>query len=61
MVNHDIGRLPVLDRTTRRVIAMLTRSDILAAHRTRLRETRDAERTFSHGFREAEETVGAGH
>jgi H+/Cl- antiporter ClcA len=61
MVNHDIGRLPVLDRTTRRVIAMLTRSDILAAHRARLRETRDAERTFSQGFREAEETVGAGH
>jgi CBS domain-containing protein len=61
MVNHDIGRLVVLDRTTRRVIAMLTRSDILAAHRARLREARDAERTFSRGFREAEETVGAGH
>jgi CBS domain-containing protein len=62
MVNHDIGRLPVLDRTTRRVIAMLTRSDILAAHRARLRETREAERTFNpRGFRRAEETVSAGH
>jgi CBS-domain-containing membrane protein len=43
MVNHDIGRLPVLERETRRVVGMLTRSDLLASHRTRLREMRDAE------------------
>ncbi|MGB7160542.1 MAG: chloride channel protein [Tepidisphaeraceae bacterium] len=43
MVNHDIGRLPVLDRATRRVIAMITRSDLLAAHRQRLRESREAD------------------
>jgi H+/Cl- antiporter ClcA/CBS domain-containing protein len=36
MVNHDVGRLPVLDRTTRRVIGILTRSDLLSAHRKRL-------------------------
>jgi CBS domain-containing protein len=44
MVNHDIGRLPVIDRETRRVIAMITRSDLLAAHRHRLREMQEAER-----------------
>src|SRR6185437_12956408 len=38
MVHHDIGRLPVLDRETRRVIAMITRSDLLGAHRKRLRD-----------------------
>jgi CBS domain-containing protein len=38
MVNHDIGRLPVIDRQTRRVVAMITRSDLLGAHRRRLRE-----------------------
>jgi len=43
MVSHDIGRLPVLERETRRVIGMITRSDLLAAHRKRLREAREAE------------------
>ena len=43
MVNHDIGRLPVLDRATRRVVGMITRSDLLKAHRRRLRETHEAE------------------
>ena len=43
MVSHDIGRLPVLERETRRVIGMITRSDLLASHRKRLREARDAE------------------
>jgi hypothetical protein len=37
MVAAEIGRLPVVSRRTpRRVIAMLTRSDILAAHQQRL-------------------------
>jgi H+/Cl- antiporter ClcA len=38
MVHHDVGRLPVIDRETRRVIAMITRSDLLGAHRRRLHE-----------------------
>jgi H+/Cl- antiporter ClcA len=36
MVRHDIGRLPVLDRQSRRLVGMLTRSDLLRAHRKRL-------------------------
>jgi CBS domain-containing protein len=43
MVNHDVGRLPVLDRATRRVVGVVTRSDLLASHRKRLRDARDAE------------------
>jgi CBS domain-containing protein len=38
MVNHDIGRLPVVDRETRQVIGIITRSDLLGAHRRRLSE-----------------------
>ncbi len=44
MVNHDVGRLPVLNHQTRRVVGIVTRSDLLASHRTRIREARDAER-----------------
>jgi len=36
MVNHDIGRLPVMDRQTRKIIGVVTRSDLLRAHRRRL-------------------------
>jgi hypothetical protein len=37
MVAKDIGRLPVVARgAPRRVIGMLTRSDLLAAHQRRL-------------------------
>jgi CBS-domain-containing membrane protein len=43
MVNHDIGRLPVIDRANRRVIGMITRSDLLVARRHRLREMREAD------------------
>jgi CBS domain-containing protein len=43
MVNHDIGRLPVLDRATRRVVGVITRSDLLKAHRRRLKEAHEAE------------------
>ena len=38
MVRHDIGRLPVVDRETRRLVGIVTRSDLLKAHRRRLRE-----------------------
>jgi H+/Cl- antiporter ClcA len=42
MVDHDIGRLPVIERESMKLIGMITRSDLLSAHRKRLRETRDA-------------------
>ena len=42
MVDHDIGRLPVVERGTMKLIGMITRSDLLSAHRKRLRETREA-------------------
>jgi len=45
MVNHDIGRLPVVSRDDpRNILGMLTRSDLLRAHRARLREVQHAER-----------------
>jgi CBS domain-containing protein len=53
MVNHDIGRLPVIDRATRKVIAMVTRSDLLGAHRRRIREESHAHQTFTWGIRRA--------
>jgi H+/Cl- antiporter ClcA/CBS domain-containing protein len=41
MVNHDIGRLPVVSRhEPGKVIGMLTRSDVLGAHRVRLLASR---------------------
>jgi H+/Cl- antiporter ClcA len=46
MVNHDIGRLPVLDRGTRQLIGVITRSDLLRAHRRRLTLDRAAARTI---------------
>jgi H+/Cl- antiporter ClcA/CBS domain-containing protein len=40
MVNHDIGRLPVIERgKPGKVVGFVTRSDILSAHRRRLRES----------------------
>jgi CBS domain-containing protein len=38
MVRHDVGRLPVVSRQTRRVVGIVTRSDLLRAHRRRLVE-----------------------
>jgi H+/Cl- antiporter ClcA len=39
MVNHDVGRLPVVSRSdSGKVVGIITRSNVLAAHRTRLRE-----------------------
>jgi CBS domain-containing protein len=47
MVNHDIGRLPVVQREAPgRMIGIVTRSDLLAAHRRRLQEHREPRRTF---------------
>jgi CBS domain-containing protein len=47
MVDHDIGRLPVIQRGTNRLVGMITRSDLLSAHRQRLREAREARRSFA--------------
>jgi len=38
MVRHDIGRLPVVSRESRKVVGIVTRSDLLKAHRRRLVE-----------------------
>lgn len=41
MVRHDIGRLPVVDRTNpKRIVGILTRSDILSVYERRLRDGR---------------------
>jgi CBS domain-containing protein len=41
MVNHDIGRLPVIERQSARLIGIITRSDLLSAHRGRIKQSRD--------------------
>jgi H+/Cl- antiporter ClcA len=47
MVKHDIGRLPVIERgKPGHVIGMITRSDLLAAHRRRLQDQNQAKQTF---------------
>jgi chloride channel protein, CIC family len=47
MVNHGVGRLPVLDRENpSRVVGVITRSDLLSAHRRRLDETHVPERSL---------------
>jgi chloride channel protein, CIC family len=47
MVREGVGRLPVVSRDDpRRVIGMLTRSDLLSAHKPRLEEIDLAERHF---------------
>lgn len=38
MVNHDIGRLPVVTRVGARLVGIITRSDLLSAYRRRLKE-----------------------
>jgi CBS-domain-containing membrane protein len=48
MVNHDIGRLPVVSRARPgQVIGMLTRSDLLRAHRRRLSDEESRVRMLS--------------
>jgi len=47
MVNFDIGRLPVVDADApQTVIGIITRSDLLRAHRRRLTEVTQAERSI---------------
>jgi CBS-domain-containing membrane protein len=46
MVLEEVGRVPVVRRDApRRVIGILSRSDLLAAHAPRLKEAREARRT----------------
>jgi CBS domain-containing protein len=47
MVNHDVGRLPVLSRKDRRLLGIITRSDVLAGHKFRLAEFKTSEHTLS--------------
>ena len=48
MVQEEVGRLPVVSRAApHKPIGMLTRSDLLAAHRRRLEETHVAEQSLS--------------
>lgn len=47
MVNHDIGRLPVLSRgRPPKLVGVITRSDLLRAHRRRLDEAQRTVRTI---------------
>ena len=44
MVNHDLGRLPVLTRTSpAKLVGILTRSDILSAYRHRIKDLERAD------------------
>ncbi len=50
MVNHDIGRLPVVERgKLGKVVGFLTRSDLLSAHRRRLDDSRRPRRQGGDG------------
>jgi H+/Cl- antiporter ClcA/predicted transcriptional regulator len=53
MVRHDIGRLPVLSRGQSKVVGILTRSDLIRAHRRRLveQETETVSWRLSRSFR----------
>ncbi|MDP4230689.1 MAG: chloride channel protein [Bacteroidota bacterium] len=47
MVNHDVGRLPVLSRLeNNRLVGFITRSDVLSAHKQRLAERRRSKPTL---------------
>jgi H+/Cl- antiporter ClcA/CBS domain-containing protein len=47
MVYHNVGRLPVLSNKTHKLIGMITRSDLLKAHRRKLVEDSAAKQTIS--------------
>ena len=49
MVRHEIGRLPVIERASGKLIAIVTRSDLLGAHRKRLHETHEASQHIAWG------------
>ncbi|MBI3831694.1 MAG: chloride channel protein [Planctomycetes bacterium] len=44
MVNHDVGRLPVISRADpSKIVGMISRSDVLSAFRRRVQDGRDAQ------------------
>ena len=48
LVNHDIGRLPVVSRAQPwKLVGIITRSDLLGAHRQRIEHSSAAERSLS--------------
>ena len=47
MVYHNVGRLPVLSNKTHKLSGMITRSDLLKAHRRKLVEDSAAKQTIS--------------
>jgi len=47
MVYHNVGRLPVLSKKTHKLIGMITRSDLLKAHRRKLVEDSAARQTIT--------------
>ncbi|MCC6320823.1 MAG: chloride channel protein [Phycisphaerales bacterium] len=47
MVRHNIGRLPVIERESRRLVGIITRGDLLGAHRQRLAHNTEARRHIS--------------
>lgn len=47
MVRHGIGRLPVVERTSGRLVGIVTRSDLLGAHRQRIAENSEPRRHLS--------------
>jgi H+/Cl- antiporter ClcA/CBS domain-containing protein len=47
MVYHNIGRLPVLSKKTHKLIGMITRSDLLKAHRRKLVEDSAVKQTIT--------------
>jgi H+/Cl- antiporter ClcA len=47
MVRHGIGRLPVIEERSGRLVAIVTRSDLLGAHRQRLEHNSEPRRHLS--------------
>ncbi len=47
MLNHDVGRLPVLSRNDHHLLGIITRSDILAGNKARLAEVIKEQQTRS--------------
>lgn len=62
MVNHDVGRLPVVSRNEpSRLVGMITRSDVLRAHRMRLREEQPTRHIVLRIGKRNGQVIAAGH
>jgi CBS domain-containing protein len=61
MVGENVGRLPVFERgAPGRIVGILTRSDLLAAHRRRLEEAHRPERTLKRRRPTARKSTASG-